>query len=42
MKCRVHGYRHYDNCKYCNDVYYWVDDNYETTEKDKKLKWEMK
>jgi len=39
MKCRIHGYEHHRNCKYCTNQTKWVNDDYEITDEDKKLKW---
>ena len=39
MRCRIHGYNHHENCKYCCNSILWVNDNYKTTKEDKKLKW---
>ena len=38
MKCKVHGYKHHEDCRYCNDFTRWVVDDYKITEKDRKLR----
>jgi len=37
MKCKIHGYEHHKDCRYCNDVNLWIPDDEPLTKK--KLKW---